>query len=320
MAGLDRRRFVQSLAAMGVTTASLAACGSAVAAEQRKRRFTVDLNCGMIGVKADGREAIRLAQQYGFESVAPSPSFLASLSTDQLQELLADMKAKKLTWGATNLPVDFRHEESKFLSDVKGLAKFAAGLERAGATRVGTWLSPTHDSLTYLANFRLHARRLREVAKVLAEHRLRLAIEYVGPKTSWTAHIYPFIHTMAETKELLAEINQPNVGLTLDVWHWYTAHETEADILALAGSEVLWCHLNDAPRDVPIDEQRDGRRELPCATGVIDLRAFLGALVKIGYDGPVSAEPFSQKLSAMPKDEALRAVAAAMKTAVALLE
>jgi sugar phosphate isomerase/epimerase len=320
MAGLDRRRFLQSMAAMGLTTASLAACRQAAAAEPRKRKFTVELDCGMIGVKADGREAIRLAHQYGFESLAPSPSFLASLSAEGLQEVLADMKAKKLAWGATGMPVDFRHDESAFLAGVKGLAKFAAPLASAGVTRVGTWLSPAHASLTYLANFRLHVRRLREVAKVLADHRLRLGIEYVGPKLSWTSGKYVFIHTMAETKELLTEINEPNVGLMLDSWHWYTAHETEADLLALADREVVSCHLNDAPRDVPIDEQRDGRRELPCATGVIDLKAFLGALARIGYDGPVCAEPFSEKLRAMPKDEALRTVAAAMKSAVALVE
>lgn len=320
MTVLDRRHFLQNLTALGLTTASLAMVQRATAAQQRKRRFTMDLTCGAIGVKADGREAIELAQQFGFESVAPSSSFLAKLSADELQKLLADMKAKKLAWGAAGLPVNFRGDESAFLSGMKRLAEFAAPLQRAGASRVGTWLSPTHGSLTYLDDFRLHARRLREVAKALADHGQRLGIEYVGPKTSWSAGRYPFIHTMAETRELLAEINQPNVGLMLDSWHWYTAHETEADLLALSGREVITCHLNDAPADVPVDEQVDGRRDLPCATGIIDLKTFLGGLVKIDYDGPVCAEPFSKKLNTMPKDQAVRTVAAAMKTAFALLE
>ena len=320
MVELHRRRFLHTMAATGVMSVAVGVGQHASAAEPRKRKFTMDLTCGAIGVGADGREAIGLAQHYGFESVAPSPHFLARLSAGELQELLADMKAKKLAWGATGLPVDFRGDESAFLSGMKRLADFAAPLQRAGASRIGTWLSPSHRSLTYLTNFRLHVRRLREVAKALADHGQRLGIEYVGPKTSWTAGRYPFIHTMAEAKELLAEINQPNVGLMLDSWHWYTAHETEADLLTLAGQEVIACHLNDAPAGVAIDQQADGRRDLPCATGVIDLKTFLGALVKIGYDGPVCAEPFSQKLIAMPKDQALQAVAAAMKAAVALVE
>ena len=55
--------------------------------------------------------------------------------------------------------------------------------------------------------------------------------------------------------------------------------------------------------------QQDGRRELPSATGVIDVKAFLNALVKIGYDGPVRAEPFNKKLNAMPPDDACEQIA-----------
>ena len=34
------------------------------------------------------------------------------------------------------------------------------------------------------------------------------------------------------------------------------------------------------------------QRELPGATGVIDLAQFIAALRRLGYDGPVRAEPF----------------------------
>ena len=159
-------------------------------------------------------------------------------------------------------------------------------------TRVGTWLNPSHNTLTYLANFRQHARRLREVAKILGDYGLRLALEYVGPKTSWSGGRFPFIHTMAEMKELIAEIACDNVGFILDSWHWYTAHETRADILSLRAADVVWCHLNDAPKGIPVDQQIDNRRDLPAATGVIDLAGFLQSLARIGYDGPIVAEPF----------------------------
>ena len=68
-----------------------------------------------------------------------------------------------------------------------------------------------------------------------------------------------------------------------------------------------------------VDEQMDGSRELPAATGVIDLKSFLGALVQIGYDGPVRAEPFNKKLRDMDNEPAMAATAAAMKKAFALV-
>ena len=221
----------------------------------------------MIGVGADQREAIRLASRFGFEAVDPNGDFLARLPDGQLQELLADLQSKKLVWGSAGLPVDFRGEEAAFAAGMKRLAELAKGVKRAGVTRFGTWLSPSHGTLSYEANFAQHARRLREVAKVLGDHGQRLGLEYVGPKTSWARGRFPFIHTMAKMKELIAEIGRDNVGLMLDSWHWYTAHETVADLLSLRNSDVVCCHLNDAPKGIPVDEQMDGRRALPVRHG-----------------------------------------------------
>jgi sugar phosphate isomerase/epimerase len=276
------------------------------------------LSCGMVGVRATPREAIELAHSYGFEAVEPSAGFLAALSDDALTQLLAEMKAKKLVWAAEGLPLKFRGGDKAFQDSINRLPDFAKGLKRAGVTRVGTWLNPSHNTLTYLANFHQHARRLREAAKILGDYGVRLGLEYVGPKTSWSRGRFPFIHTMAEMKELIAEIGCNNVGLTLDSWHWYTAHETQADILSLRAADVIWCHLNDAPKGISVDQQVDNRRDLPVATGVIDIVGFLQSLARIGYDGPIVAEPFRPDLGAMPRDQALEMVAAAMKKAFAL--
>jgi sugar phosphate isomerase/epimerase len=317
---VPRRRFLQYGGMTALAAAGLTAWPRGAAAGQTKRKFTMDLVCGAIGVNADQSEAIRLAHAYGFESVAPSPQHLAGLSDGQLDELLTDLRTKGLVWGAAGLPVNFRRDEAAFRDDLAKLPRLAQGLQRAGVTRVGTWISPNHQQLTYVQNFRQHAARLREIAKILGDCELRFGLEYVGPKTSWTTARHPFIHTMAETKDLLAEINLPNVGFVLDSWHWYTAGETVDDLLTLKNQDVVACDLNDAPAGIPVDQQMDTTRELPAATGVIDLRAFLAALVQIGYDGPVRAEPFNRQLNALENEAAVQATAAAMKKAFALLD
>jgi sugar phosphate isomerase/epimerase len=318
MRALHRRTFLQ-LTAAGTLAAAVGQQPSWGGAPG-KRQFTMDLVCGSLGVKADFLETLDLAQRFGFESIAPAPAPLAKMSDGEIQDLKGQLAAKKLVWGAAGLPVEFRADDARFRADLAGLPNLAKAMQRAGATRFGTWLSPCHATLDYAANLRQHAQRLREVAKVLADAGQRLGLEYVGPKTSWTRLMYPFIHTQPQMLELIAEIKLPNVGLVLDSWHWYTAGHTEADLLKLANRDVVACDLNDAPRGLAVDEQIDSQRDLPAATGVIDLKTFLGALVKIGYDGPVRAEPFSQALRKMPKDEALAATAAAMKKAFALVQ
>ena len=283
------------------------------------RKFTMDLVSGNIGVNVRLPEAVALAHRHGFESVAPDAGFLKSISESECSELRDELRSKKLVWGAAGLAVDFRGSEQSFQDGLKNLAADAKALEAARASRMGTWISPGHKSLTYLANFKQHTARLRETGKILNDHGVRLGLEYVGPKTSWTAMKYPFIHTMAEIRELIAAIDLPNIGVVLDSWHWYTAHENEADLLGLKGSEVICCDLNDAPAGIPIDEQKDLTRDLPCATGVIDLKTFLGALVKIGYDGPVRAEPFKAELRRMPPEQSVALTAKAMKRAFALV-
>ena len=93
---LSRRSFVgaavTSLVGLAVTKGSAGQAGES----PLKRKFTMSLSCGAIGVGASPREAIDLAQRFGFEAVEPSPDFLIRLPDEGLAELLAEIKAKKL--------------------------------------------------------------------------------------------------------------------------------------------------------------------------------------------------------------------------------
>ena len=314
---LDRRTFLQI---GGALVAGVASTQSPLLARSGTRKMTIDLVCGAIGVKADQFEAIALAARHGFESVAPNSGHLVRMTDAEKAEVLESLKVKNLVFGAAGLPVEFRQTDAKFREGMSGLPEAAAALESVGATRIGTWIMPNHDHLTYLENFRLHATRLREAASILDDHGIRLGLEYVGPKTSWTSKRYAFIHSMAEMKELLAEIGTSNVGLVLDSWHWFTAGESAEDLLTLQNSDIVAVDLNDAPEGIPVEEQMDLVRRLPASTGVIDVKTFLSALVEIGYDGPVRAEPFDAELRKLPADQAVAKTAKALKAAFALID
>jgi sugar phosphate isomerase/epimerase len=146
---------------------------------------------------------------------------------------------------------------------------------------------------------------------------MRFGLEYVGPKTTWATQRYTFARTLAETRELIAEIGLNNVGIVLDSWHWYHAGDKPSDIMALSNKDVVSVDLNDAPAGIAKDEMVDGKRELAAATGVIDVKSFLGALEKIGYDGPVREEPFNQAVREMSPDAAAAAAMAGLKKAFA---
>ena len=310
---MQRRAFIQNSA---LAAASLTVGGTSFA-QPPSRRFTANLVTFMIGVTVKSQaEANALAVRHGFESVEARGQDFLSMSADDLARLRDQMRRDRLVWGAGFLPNDARADAAKHDEAIKDLPAFAAGLQRAGVTRVGTWISPSSDTLTYLQNFKRHVNRVRTIGRILGDHGVRFGLEYIGTPSLRRGRRHPFIHTMAETKELLAEVGASNVGFVLDSWHWWTSGDTAADIRSLKNSDVVAVDLNDAPAGVALEDQKDNQRELPAATGVIPITDFVAALVDIGYDGPARAEPFNALLNALDDEAACAKTIAAVKQAV----
>ena len=310
---VNRRSFLSATA-----IAAVMGPGAMVPDATSGRKFYMDLSCSRIGVKATFTEALDLAARHGFEAVDPDAKFFGQLTDLQMRDVLAQMKAKNIRFGPASLPVDFRKDNGTFSEGMKELPEACKALQRAGVWRVSTYVLSFDRQLTYLQNFRSHAYRLRACAEVLQDHGQKLGLEYLGPMTLWRRERHPFIHSLSEAKELIVAIGTGNLGIQLDSWHWFTAGETEVDLLTLRNEDIITVDLNDAPLGIPLDKQIDSNRELPAATGVIPIKAFLDALRKIGYDGPVHAEPFNAAVRALPREEACAVTAAAMKKAFAL--
>ncbi len=317
---MNRRQFIKT-AALSATVSQVALNPAAFAQPRSSRRkMTMNLVCGSLGINVGQRQAIEYAHLFGFESVEARPDYLATLERREISELKRDLRKKQLVWGSAGLPVDFRRDQATFQDGLQKLPKRAAALQRAGVRRMNTWLRPSSGDLTYLQNFRQHTLRLQEVTRILADYDLRLGLEYVGTTTLLTSRKFPFIHTMAETAELIEAVGHDNLGYVLDSWHWWQAGDTAEDIKKLQADSITLIDLNDAPLGVPKGEHLDNRRELPAATGVIDVKTFLNALRNIGYDGPVRAEPFNQTLRDMDDQAACQATIRALKKAFQLIQ
>lgn len=274
------------------------------------------LSPGAIGVHVTNlKEAIEAARIGGFEGVEFNPFEVADLvekqGADYVKSLFAHAAIRP---GAFGLPLDWRGEEAKWREGLAQLPRLAKAAAAIGCHRTATWVPPASDVLTFEENWRFHIERFKPIAQILAESECHLGLEFIGPATSRRNHRYPFIYTMEKMLELAAAIG-PNVGLLLDSWHWYTSGGTVEGIRKLHKKDVVYVHINDAPDGIPREEQIDNRRALPGETGVIDIANFLRALRHIGYDGPVTPEPFKAELAYLASDEErLRTVGAATRS------
>lgn len=314
---MQRRTFLQTsslgLAGMGLVNTPLAATA---ATKNADRAFKISLKADAIGVSGPIVNLLEPVVAMGYESLAMPSEELIAMSGSQLQDLKLRADGIGLSWGSAGLPIQFREDEARFQADLEALPQHARAMQTIGIERVGTWIMPCNEERDFSVNFALHANRLRQVAAVLVDHNIRLGLEYVAPRTLRNAKRYAFIDNGKQLKELIKAIGQPNVGVVLDSFHWYCAEESVNDLHIWDNSSIVAVDLNDADRNLGPREQIDGNRELPGATGKIDIAAFVGFLDQIGYDGPVRAEPFNSTLNAMRDDLAMQATVDAIKSVI----
>jgi sugar phosphate isomerase/epimerase len=257
------------------------------------------LSTWAIGIKASFEEGIKLAAKHGFAGYHFDIKEAHQLGTSKVKELSESSKVRLSAWG---FPTDFRNDESRYYHDLLALPTLAKTASDLGVFRTSTWMMPCSDDRTYREQFTFYVKRLKPAAEILLSYGIRLGLEYVAPKTFWSSKRYAFIHTMQEMLEL-CDVLGPNVGLLIDSFHWFCAHETADDLKTLSSTQIVDAHINNAP-NLPADKQQDLQRTLPDETKTIDLKAYLQALNSVGYDGPVMVEPFSKKLKSMTPDKA----------------
>ncbi|QQE80524.1 sugar phosphate isomerase/epimerase [Alicyclobacillus sp. SO9] len=236
---------------------------------------------------------IEEASEYGFSSVDVSGSeieeLINSLGAAGAKKLLND---KHMEIGSLSLPVEWRADEETFRNQFSSLGVIAQQASALGCTACCTYVLPSTDDNA--ASFMAAAtRRLRLCAQVLGIYGIRLGLEFVGPHHLRTQWKHPFIWDMASTLEWIDTIHEPNVGLLLDAYHWYTSESDVSEILQLNAAQVVHVHVNDAP-PIPVAEVLDNNRLYP-GEGVIPLVDFLQALQRIGYRGAVAQEVLTPK-------------------------
>lgn len=268
------------------------------------------LGPGAIGIRASLTEGLELAKAADFQGLDINMGEVAKLveekSADYVKGLFDDAGLKMGAWG---LPVNWRGDEAELKEGLERLRYLAKVGQSLGCTRLSTWIPPASDDKPFKENFDFHVQRFRPIGEVLSEYGCQLGLEFIGPKTSRTRRKYEFIYTMEGMLELCDKIGTGNMGLLLDAWHWYTSHGTLDDLKKLTADQVVHVHINDAPAGIPVDEQIDNIRRLPGETGVIDLVGFLKYLDEIGYEGPVTPEPFSDKIKGLAPVEAAKMTA-----------
>ncbi|HEX8235608.1 MAG TPA: sugar phosphate isomerase/epimerase family protein [Abditibacteriaceae bacterium] len=259
---------------------------------------------------------VQLAARYGFAGVEYSIEAAAALvEQTSFEEVAAIFESNTVLPAVFGLPVEWRKDDATFEAGMERLPQLAKLAQDLDSTRCCTWVLP--DGGVPAAEYAERSmRRFVRIGRVLEEQGVRLGLEFIGPAhfRSNPANVWFYdIPGALQVVAAVAELGKlENIGLLVDSFHWYTSGGTPMDLASIPTWQVVHVHVNDAP-NVPREQQQDGVRLLPGASGVIDIQAFLKTLDAIGYDGPVAAETFSAELKALPADEAAARAATSMQ-------
>jgi sugar phosphate isomerase/epimerase len=270
------------------------------------------LNRGTAGRDLPYDQFVKLSADAGFPGVDVDMGWGQMYGAAALRDLLASHHQRPGGWGPN---IEWRGDIAKLNDGLTNLQVQAKVAQELGIDTCATYILPSSD-LPFLENWNFHVQRLKRIAELLAAQGLRFGLEFVAPHHLRGKWKHEFIFTPGQMLELAADVGE-NVGLLVDCFHVYTAGESWERVAEIPAPKIVTTHLNDAPR-VPVPEIDDGQRVLP-GEGAIDTTAYIRALKRAGYDGPVSLEVFNAKLREMPPLDAARLAWAATSRAVGSL-
>ncbi|MBN8732387.1 MAG: sugar phosphate isomerase/epimerase [Acidobacteria bacterium] len=256
----------------------------------------IALNGTLVARRLDWPEFARIAHSVGYPGVDLLHNEVFDMGPAKVTDIL---KQHNLKPAVVALPVDFRKDDATFDAGMAKLPAAAAFARAIGCPRMSTWV-PSWCEVPQTDQIKIWRKRFQAVNAILAQHNVRLGLEYLGPLHLRTRGPHPFLYKHTDMLEF-AKSCGPQIGLLVDSWHWHHGNNTLADITATPLADLVHVQAADAPNIAP-EKILDSERLMP-GEGIIDFTAFFGALKKAGYRDAVSPEVFGRGLKDMPPEQ-----------------
>lgn len=248
-----------------------------------------NLNAKSLGIRGRQSELIELTLTYKFEGFdVDTEQLLKQAESRGAEHVARFVNSADVRVGSLELPLDFMEEEAEYQAQ-KSKLKMVIDIAKALGTHVVTAeISPFSTGRPYHEDFELHSKRIAEVAAELAEAEISLALGFLAPDHHRTDKPAQFVATPAALLTLIKDVNLPNVGLCLDLWHWTLAGGSQDDLADFPVEKILSVRVADLPESASVEDTTEEERLVPGNTNVVPVRQWLEWLEQRGYTGPVT--------------------------------
>ncbi|PAF22799.1 isomerase [Terribacillus saccharophilus] len=241
-----------------------------------------------------------LCEQYGYDYIEirtmdKLPEYLKQHSLDQLAEYFKEHHIKPL---ALNALVYFNNRSNEdyqeLLNEFKQMLDYADKLQVPYIVVVPL---VTKDKILKKDIKASSVDVLNELAVLAEPYGIKLALEFVG-------HPECTINTFEQAYDIIQTVDNPNVGLVLDCFHFHAMGSSLEALKQADASKIFLLHMDDT-EDFPIGSLVDEDRVWP-GHGAIDLEGILSVLKEKGYEGPVTVELFRSEYYEMKAEDVIR--------------
>ncbi len=324
---VNRREFLERAALSSAALALIHPTIAAAAVPQQPPGMFLSLAPWATARGVGWPDQARLAAKVGFKGIDWAWGPVREAGVDATRALLAELRIHPTIVnmpGPNVLTVD----DAAFKASLKQLDEDTAFAAAIGCTRFQRTLgATTPGGRPKDEHWKIVTGRLAAVSDIMVKHKVHVSLEFLGPMVFRMARAggpgrrggeppvpnappppppappVPFVWSLAETLRL-CEASGPNIGITLDAWHWHHSEGTVADILSTPRERIVHVHVSDARAMPPADVQ-DNMRLLP-GEGVMDLVGFFQALRTIGWTGGVACETIGARLDNIAPEEQAR--------------
>lgn len=248
---------------------------------------------GATTMKASLLEDAWISKEAGFEYFELRDNKLEDLlKTKSLEEIKSFFRSLSIQPIAMNSleRATLQDEEGlrKVLERAETLCKYSAALDCPILIVVPSFLESADTSVQAL---RQKVKEdaisvLRKLERLAQPYEVKIAFEFLG-------FVNSSVNTLSFCNEIVSDLDSPNVGLTIDTFHFFLSGEPLSVLESVDPAKIFLIHVADI-ENIPRAQLSDANRTIP-GEGVAPLKAFVRKLQEIGYQGVFSIELFNPK-------------------------
>lgn len=251
---------------------------------------------GALGINGRQSELIELALTYGFNAmdVDLHETLRRARRTSPEDATKYLNAAEQLSIGGFMLGVDLDASEDAFISQVAELNPIADLAKELGARCAYVRLPAATDRLPYNEYFEIQTGRLNDIAEILSERGVKLAIGFSAGRELAEKKQFPFIREVEGYLALVKAVAGEHVGCLLDSWDWVVGGGTMEQIRQLDAGKIVAVRLGSIPAGVDPSEAKSTDRIVPERSGPLDHVQVVSHLKSLGFQGPISPSAASK--------------------------